>query len=719
MDDEMCGSMLKVTARSQGMATIRVTAEANGVSQTHTLTVEVDPNAVFVPSTSNNSSPVAEGTIADTTFTQKTSSIRFVVSRYFSDPDPADSILTYTAGLSRAGIVDTSITDSTLTLTAVSKDTVTVTVTATDQGGLSVTQSFQATIANIPPRLADNWRRSTWNNYSDHNVMQVQGLDTGYHGVSPPHLSLPNIQVESNHQSVNRIHSFIAGNIYHLHASIILRTPDEIGNFFTASYYNRNIFFIADEKNPYLIDLNSVLSLPPQPPLIGTFLHRMTYRGNSNNAAIEKRGERRSVVWRDLHKSEDSTNPTPSDNKLFIQPFVFEQPLQDTTLTTTTVREPYIKNQARGAGVDVKMLEFDNLPWYDNRENTLNNEYSFSTVAFIKALAGNDSIPDFVKSNRIPPQSSPLLYWQYYTWQHDTSTVDVFAVRHAQQFFTHYPDPDSSLIVVSEADSAIFYMPGDQNFGFVRLVKSDTSDEWSIDNLYYANLVSGTLPSPEPLTVNISGPDCIDSENSTGRFVASPSGGVSPYSYSWSSYRICDGARGPQCNAWNGDVGVTQAVDYGGYGGDDFKIRVRVTDSSSPRQFVTSGELQVRILSSTEGSCSDDELGKMESDAETLASDADLLEGEQSIPETYALRQNFPNPFNPSTEILFDLPEDAMVSLVVYDVLGREVARLVQQELRAGTHRAQFDAGNLPSGIYFYRIQAGDFSHIHRMVLLN
>ena len=59
-----------------------------------------------------------------------------------------------------------------------------------------------------------------------------------------------------------------------------------------------------------------------------------------------------------------------------------------------------------------------------------------------------------------------------------------------------------------------------------------------------------------------------------------------------------------------------------------------------------------------------------------------------------------------------------MVSLVVYHVLGREVARLVQQELRAGTHRAQFDAGNLPSGIYFYRIQAGDFSRIHRMVLL-
>ncbi len=95
-----------------------------------------------------------------------------------------------------------------------------------------------------------------------------------------------------------------------------------------------------------------------------------------------------------------------------------------------------------------------------------------------------------------------------------------------------------------------------------------------------------------------------------------------------------------------------------------------------------------------------------------------MLGAEQSIPEAYALRQNFPNPFNPSTEILFDLPEDATVSLVVYDVLGREVARLVQEELRAGTHRARFDARNLPSGVYFYRIQAGDFHSTHRMTLL-
>lgn len=99
-------------------------------------------------------------------------------------------------------------------------------------------------------------------------------------------------------------------------------------------------------------------------------------------------------------------------------------------------------------------------------------------------------------------------------------------------------------------------------------------------------------------------------------------------------------------------------------------------------------------------------------------SETDLTGMNENIPESYALRPNFPNPFNPSTDILFDLPETAMVSLVVYDVLGREVVRLVEGELPAGWHRARFDAGSLPSGVYLYRIQAGDFMDTGRMTLL-
>jgi hypothetical protein len=88
------------------------------------------------------------------------------------------------------------------------------------------------------------------------------------------------------------------------------------------------------------------------------------------------------------------------------------------------------------------------------------------------------------------------------------------------------------------------------------------------------------------------------------------------------------------------------------------------------------------------------------------------------LPEAYFLSANYPNPFNPSTEIRFALPEAARVDLVVYDVLGREVARLVDGTQEAGHHRAPFDASALPSGVYLYRLTAGDFVETRRMVLM-
>ena len=88
------------------------------------------------------------------------------------------------------------------------------------------------------------------------------------------------------------------------------------------------------------------------------------------------------------------------------------------------------------------------------------------------------------------------------------------------------------------------------------------------------------------------------------------------------------------------------------------------------------------------------------------------------VPEAFALAQNYPNPFNPSTEIRFDLPEAVEVRLVIYDVQGREVARLVNGSLSAGHHRVTWDARQMPSGVYVYRIEAGAFVETRRMVLL-
>jgi len=87
-------------------------------------------------------------------------------------------------------------------------------------------------------------------------------------------------------------------------------------------------------------------------------------------------------------------------------------------------------------------------------------------------------------------------------------------------------------------------------------------------------------------------------------------------------------------------------------------------------------------------------------------------------PATYFLSQNYPNPFNPTTTIKYELPSDSPVSLKVYDVLGREVLKLVDGVERSGSHEVVLNASDLSSGVYFYRLKAGDFMDTKRLLLL-
>jgi subtilisin-like proprotein convertase family protein len=89
-----------------------------------------------------------------------------------------------------------------------------------------------------------------------------------------------------------------------------------------------------------------------------------------------------------------------------------------------------------------------------------------------------------------------------------------------------------------------------------------------------------------------------------------------------------------------------------------------------------------------------------------------------NIPEVYRLYQNYPNPFNPVTNIKFDLPKTSPVKIVVYDILGREVRTLVNEVRNAGSYELNFDATNIASGTYIYRIEAGDFVDVKKMVLI-
>jgi hypothetical protein len=88
------------------------------------------------------------------------------------------------------------------------------------------------------------------------------------------------------------------------------------------------------------------------------------------------------------------------------------------------------------------------------------------------------------------------------------------------------------------------------------------------------------------------------------------------------------------------------------------------------------------------------------------------------IPESFMLAQNYPNPFNPTTTIRFAIAKSRFVSLKVHDVLGRSVATLVAENIIPGTYEVSFDATSLASGVYFYRLHAGDFVATKKLLLL-
>ena len=121
----------------------------------------------------------------------------------------------------------------------------------------------------------------------------------------------------------------------------------------------------------------------------------------------------------------------------------------------------------------------------------------------------------------------------------------------------------------------------------------------------------------------------------------------------------------------------------------------------------------------------DDDEYELESDySNTVEIEArlekNIKEGEivEDMPKEYALNSNYPNPFNPTTQISYQIPNDGFVNLTVYNSLGQEIAALVNKQQSIGRYTVQFNANNLSSGIYFYRIAAGEFNSVKKMLLV-
>jgi hypothetical protein len=95
-----------------------------------------------------------------------------------------------------------------------------------------------------------------------------------------------------------------------------------------------------------------------------------------------------------------------------------------------------------------------------------------------------------------------------------------------------------------------------------------------------------------------------------------------------------------------------------------------------------------------------------------------IIAQQGEMPLTYALRQNYPNPFNPTTKIQYELPATEHVSLTVYDILGKEVTQLVNEVQEGGYYEIPFSAERLASGVYFYRLVAGKFTSVQKMMIV-
>ncbi len=96
-----------------------------------------------------------------------------------------------------------------------------------------------------------------------------------------------------------------------------------------------------------------------------------------------------------------------------------------------------------------------------------------------------------------------------------------------------------------------------------------------------------------------------------------------------------------------------------------------------------------------------------------LSLESDILKN-----QIYYLSQNYPNPFNPSTKIKYNLPNDSQIQIRVFDILGRKVVDLVNEEKVAGAYEINFNASSLASGIYYYQLRAGEYVETKKMILL-
>jgi len=319
------------------------------------------------------------------------------------------------------------------------------------------------------------------------------------------------------------------------------------------------------------------------------------------------------------------------------------------------------------------------------------------------------SLATILQAASSSPQYSPELLWPYdyrnyqgWVWKKSSSTYDVFVTRSTRQVTN-----STVTFNLSDADSAFpdfeLELPSGKDYGFARVHKPGST--WQIQSGYQVNLQK----YDPPLDVSLSGTSSL-CPGESGSWTASASGGASPYSYDW-YYRKDSGTWYSQNETSSSFSRSMPTVN------NSMDIKVTVTDDDNTQTSDTK-------LVYKEGGCDDDGGGGggggllSVDPADSTKVGAKSLLQRQPIPDEFALDQNSPNPAHGTVTIRFALPEATEVSLVVYDIMGREVSRLVDGSVSAGFHDVQYDTSDLASGVYLYRIETPDFAKTQRMTII-
>jgi Zn-dependent metalloprotease len=211
------------------------------------------------------------------------------------------------------------------------------------------------------------------------------------------------------------------------------------------------------------------------------------------------------------------------------------------------------------------------------------------------------------------------------------------------------------------------------------------NEDYLIDvaEAFYAHGI-GDPPPPDPVSVYISGPSSLEFKE-VGTWTANVSDGYPPYSYQW--YYKYDGSE-----TWTA-LG---------------------TSSMEQLRMITTGFTMKVVVTDDEDETDEDTHHVAFGGEPKLIGNRNV----KNIPDDFSLNQNYPNPFNPLTTIKFGLPKDTFVKLKIYDIEGHVIATLIEGNLPAGYHVARFDASSYSSGLYFYKIEAGSFTEVKRMLLI-